>query len=359
MRTKLPSHGQRELPKICVIDDNPVVGLRMRKVLNAGGFDDVTVFRGALPALDAFRRDLPELVLVDYGMPHLDGIRFIEVMRNHAATRSLPILMFTGHALENLRERAIVAGASGVVSKNVTGRELLVHVKSLLGGQPREVREIPLPGIGWGALARHADDAHISADDHALLHRLERVAQLRDNSTSQHTSRMAHYAAAIGLQYGLTAAQAQMLRAAAPLHDLGKIGTPDAVLHKPGPLMPDEWIIMKRHAMQGYELLCDSPSPAMRLGAEIALAHHERWDGTGYPQGIKGEQIPLSGRLVAVADVLDALTSERPYKQAWTFDRALEEISAGVGSHFDPAVVQALHGAREQLRCIRQRFSAE
>jgi response regulator RpfG family c-di-GMP phosphodiesterase len=367
-------------PRICVIDDNPVVALRLRKFLKAGGFDDVTVFRGAQAALDAFRRHVPELVLVDYRMPGVDGIRFIELMRSQPSTRDLPILMFSGYSLATIRSRALGAGASEVLSKNVTARELLAHVKCLLRAHlqlawrspdalewpaidgmaealPVTAVE-PSPG-GWGALAAHATNAEISAEDRVLLHHLEKIAKLRDDSTSQHTSRMAQYAAAIGRRYGLAPSQAQMLCAAAPLHDLGKIGTPDAVLHKPGPLTPQEWVVMKRHSVQGHELLCDSPSPAIRLGAEIALSHHERWDGSGYPHGLAGEAIPLSGRLVAVADVLDALTSERSYKRAWTFERALAEIEANAGSHFDPKVVQALVAARTEVLAIKQRYADE
>lgn len=377
------------LPRICVIDDNPSVGVRMQKLLNTRGYRNVTVFRSAMPALEACHFRLPDLVLVDYGMPQVDGIRFIEALRNFPPARKLPIVMFTGQSVETLRPRALEAGASDVLSKDLTGAELMGRVKSLLAASQLQSPARPVGDVmmdralladastpdagsgdssddkardaarpGWGLLARYEHDAPFSDGDESLLLQLARIASLRDHNTGQHTSRMAHYAAAIGRRYGLSMSQTQMVLAAAPLHDLGKVGVPDSVLHKTVALSDEEMAVMRRHPLLGFELLRDSPSPVVRLGAEIALSHHERWDGSGYPQGLRGEAIALSGRLVAVADALDALTSERPYKTAWPLDRAIREIVLRSGTHFDPAVVDALIGATDQILAIKRHFEA-
>jgi putative two-component system response regulator len=366
------------VPRICVIDDNPVVGVRMQKLLNTRGFRNVTVFRSAWPALQACHYRLPDLVLVDYGMPQIDGIRFIEALRHYPPARKLPIVMFTGQSLEALRPRAMEAGASDVLSKDLTGEQLLGRVRSLLSAAqtPFEMAAPTLAGPvldrilladaaagrgaaspgGWGLLAQYEEKADITDADESTLRHLSRIASLRDRNTGQHTERMAYYAAVIGRRHGLSLTQAQMLVAAAPLHDIGKVGVPDAVLHKTGSLDDDERALMRRHPALGFELLRDSSSAVIRLGAEIALSHHERFDGSGYPQGLRGEEIPLSGRLVAVADVLDALSTERPYKAAWPLHLAIREISAQAGTHFDPAVVSALTDASDQLLTIRQYF---
>ncbi|WP_457336057.1 HD domain-containing phosphohydrolase [Rhizobacter sp. P5_C2] len=365
------------VPRICVIDDNPVVGVRMQKLLNTRGFRNVTVFRSAWPALQACHYRLPDLVLVDYGMPQIDGIRFIEALRHYPPARTLPIVMFTGQSLETLRPRAMEAGASDVLSKDLTGEELLRRVKGLLSAAQARFemaapslaapvldrvlladagREGPASHGGWGLLAQYEQKAEITDEDESTLRHLSRIASLRDRNTGQHTERMAYYAAVIGRRYGLSLTQAQMLVAAAPLHDIGKVGVPDAVLHKSGSLDDDERTLMRRHPALGFELLRDSSSAVIRLGAEISLSHHERFDGSGYPQGLRGHEIPLSGRLVAVADVLDALSTERPYKAAWPLHLAIREISAQAGTHFDPAVVSAMTDASDQLLTIKQYF---
>lgn len=191
---------------------------------------------------------------------------------------------------------------------------------------------------------------------HDTLALLNQVATLKDGNTAQHVVRMAHISACLGERYGLNARQNDMLLHAAPLHDIGKIAIPDAILKKDGPLTPEEMARMRTHCQIGFDLLSRSQAPTLRLGAEIALNHHERWDGGGYPQGRRGEQIPLSARIVAVADVFDALTSVRPYKAAWSFEASLAHVEAQSGAHFDPAVVACLRPCIGQIRSIVESF---
>ena len=192
-----------------------------------------------------------------------------------------------------------------------------------------------------------------------LAKMLSRVAAVRDEDTGHHTMRMAHYAAAIANAYGLTLEEQDQLLAAAPLHDLGKVAVPDDILLKPGPLTEEERALMRRHTTVGYELLRHESSPVMQLAAEVALSHHEHWDGSGYPLGLAGQNIPLSGRIVAVADVFDALTTIQPYRQEWLLERARDVIVADAGGQFDPAVVDAFVRAYPDLVRLKKHFDGD
>jgi putative two-component system response regulator len=207
-------------------------------------------------------------------------------------------------------------------------------------------------------LAAEVDSAtaDVRARELELVMRLARAAESRDPETGGHIQRMAHYARLVARELGLDAAYQSRILAAAPMHDIGKVGTPDHILLKPGRLEPDELRQMREHTRIGERILADSSAPLLQMACEIAGAHHERWDGGGYPRGLAGEAIPLAARIVAVAVVLDALTSARPYKPAWPLERAREHIEAGRGSHFDPRCVDALLGAWSEVLAIRDRF---
>jgi response regulator RpfG family c-di-GMP phosphodiesterase len=186
--------------------------------------------------------------------------------------------------------------------------------------------------------------------------RLSRAAEYRDPETGSHILRMAHYSALIAKGLGLSEQDQSVLLEAAPMHDIGKVGIADNILLKPGRLTPEEFTVMKLHATYGYEILKDSSSAILQVGAAIALAHHEKFDGSGYPSGLQGEDIPIFSRIVAVADVFDALTSERPYKKAWTLERACELIKAESGTHFDPKCVDSFFDQWDEVLAIRERF---
>jgi putative two-component system response regulator len=201
--------------------------------------------------------------------------------------------------------------------------------------------------------------AEIAAREKEAILRLSRAAEYRDPETGSHLLRMSNYTRLIAVQLGLPPAEQELLLESSPMHDIGKVGTPDHILLKPGRLTPEEFEIMKQHATIGYEILRDSVSPLLQCAAKLALAHHEKFDGSGYPQGLAGEAIPLHGRIVAVADVFDALTSERPYKKAWTLDAAVDFLKTNAGSHFDPVCVEAFLAAWPQVLEIRQRYQDE
>jgi two-component system response regulator RpfG len=186
--------------------------------------------------------------------------------------------------------------------------------------------------------------------------RLARAGEYRDENTGNHVERMAGYCHLMARQLGLGEAECEAIERAAPMHDIGKIGIPDRILRKPGQLTDAEFAVMRQHSRIGYEILCGSPSHYLQLGATIALGHHEKFDGSGYPQGLRGEEIPLAARIVAVADVFDALTSVRPYKQAWTLPAALEYLRKHSGGHFDPRCVSAFLAALPDIEQVRERL---
>ncbi|MBY0438482.1 MAG: HD domain-containing protein, partial [Burkholderiales bacterium] len=199
----------------------------------------------------------------------------------------------------------------------------------------------------------------IAARELETIVRLARAAEFRDPETGAHIQRMAHCSRLIARRIGLSEATQEILLRAAPLHDVGKLGTPDRILLKPGKLTPDEWEVMKQHASIGYEILRESASPVIQAGAEIAWSHHEKFDGSGYPRGLCGEDIPLFGRIVAIADVFDALTSARPYKRPWSVDEAVSFMRAQSGLHFDPALLEAFLDIQPEVVEVMSRFRDE
>jgi len=190
----------------------------------------------------------------------------------------------------------------------------------------------------------------------AVVQRLGRAAEYKDNETGLHVIRMSHFSRLIALEAGLGEAWSDTLLNAAPMHDIGKIGIPDAVLQKPGKLDPDEWAVMQRHAEIGAEIIGEDDSDLLNMAREVAQNHHEKWDGSGYPQGLKGAAIPISARIVALADVFDALTSERPYKKAWPVEQATDLIREQSGKHFDPELVEAFFRCLPAILEVRQRW---
>ncbi len=299
----------------------------------------------------------PDLVIVDYMMPAPDGIEFIRCLREIPARQEVPILMVTADHEKEVRYRALETGATDFLTKPVDRIEFTSRVKNMLSIRRSHV----LLSDRAALLAEEVSKAtaEIHARERETIFRLARAAEFRDPETGAHILRMANYSSIIAGRLGWTAEDQDRLLQAAPMHDVGKLGTPDHILLKPGKLTPEEFQIMKQHALIGWEILKESSSPTLTLAAEIALTHHEKFDGSGYPNGTAGTEIPMAGRIVAVADVFDALTSERPYKQPWEMERALDFLRQGRGTHFDPDCVDAFLGAPEAVQAVRDRYQDE
>ncbi|GJD80496.1 HD-GYP domain-containing protein [Methylobacterium gregans] len=279
------------------------------------------------------------VVITDYEMPGMDGIAFIRAVRRIPGLAHVPTVMVTSHDQRSLRREALEAGATDFLTKPTDAVEIRARVTNLLAlSEAHRQQRDHAAQLGRQVAAAVA---LVEEREREIVSTLMRAAEHRDADTGDHIARVSAYVGLIAEAMGMSPAECRHLALAATMHDVGKIAVPDAILLKSGPLTPEERRTMETHAERGRRILGGSASPVMRLAAEIAASHHERWDGEGYPHRLAGEAIPMSGRIVAVADVFDALTTERPYKQAWPLERARQHLIENAGAHFDPAVVTA------------------
>lgn len=322
-----------------LVDDSATMRLRLRQMLEAKPDVSVTDYADPAAALVEAQMRAFDLVLVDYHMPTMDGIAFIQEMRTIPHYAQVPIAMVTSDISDAVRLAALEAGATDFLDKSMRGVEQTVRLRNLIR-LAKAVRRLA-EQAAWLDGEVEAALRHMREREEEIIFRLSLAVEYRDNDTGDHTWRVARYSQIVAEALGLPAEVCRNLYLAAPLHDVGKVAIPDGILLKPGRLDPDEFALIKTHATIGQRILGGSTSELIRLAAEIAEAHHEKWDGSGYPKGLAGPQIPLSARIVAVADVFDALTTQRPYKEAMPFEAALDCIRADSGRHFDPACVEA------------------
>lgn len=343
--------------KVAIVDDTQInVTLMEALVRRIDGCEPIS-FTDSAAGLAWCIEHRPDLVIVDYMMPAPDGMVFIETLRALPIWVDVPILMVTADHEREVRYRALEIGATDFLTKPVDRIEFTSRVKNMLAMRRNHL--LLADRAALLASEVHAATEAIRTRERETIFRLARAAEFRDPETGAHIQRMANYSCLIAESLGWDQTAVDQLMQAAPMHDVGKLGTPDHILLKPGRLTPDEFEIMKQHATIGWEILQGSSSPVLTLAAEIALTHHEKFDGSGYPNGSAGEAIPLVGRIVAVADVFDALTSERPYKKAWEFDRALSFLGDGRGLHFDPACIDAFISRLDDVRAVRERYQDE
>lgn len=327
--------------RVLIVDDEPANLTYLRHVLETEGYAELTTVSDSVEALDRLHAIDPDVIIVDLWMPRMDGFEFItRALEPLPAGTYLPILVVTGDPTSEARRRALSLGARDFLTKPLSPSEVRLRVRNLM-----ETRFLHQQLRQHNLLLEHRVDERtmeLEAARLEILYRLARAAEFRDDVTGRHTLRVGRLSGRMAHVLGLSEEQAQLIERAAPLHDIGKIGIPDAVLLKPDRLDLQERAVMEAHTVIGADILSGSCYPLLQLAEEIALSHHERWDGLGYPQSHAGEAIPLAGRIVAAADVFDALTHERPYKPAWTVRQALAEIEGAAGTQFDPDVVEAL-----------------
>lgn len=339
---------------VLIIDDSDInLTLIKALVLKLGECNPV-LFENPLKALDWCRDNVPDLVIVDYMMPDMDGLKFISAFRGMHGRDEVPILMVTANDQKDVRYEALLGGANDFLTKPIDRVEFSARARNMLS--LRTGQKFLADRAQHLAALVEEQTREIRGREKELIFRMSRAAEFRDPETGAHIQRMAYYSQAIALGLGLDDAVQKLILEAAPMHDVGKIGIPDYILLKPGKLTPEEFEVMKGHTRLGHELLKDSGSETLRAGAQIAISHHEKYDGSGYPRGLKGHDIPIFGRIVAVADVFDALTSERPYKKAWSLDEARHFLEEGRGKHFDPLCVEALLATWDVVLDIRERF---
>lgn len=340
--------------RIAIIDDSEINRVLFGALVGKLDACHAELFRTPGDGLAWCLADAPDLVVVDYMMPEMDGIEFISRLRASPGMEELPVLMITASDDRGVRHEALRRGATDFLTKPVDHVEFSTRVRNMLALSAG--RKKLADRAAWLAeeVAKATEAVH--AREQELLIRMSRAAEFRDPETGAHILRMAHYSRLIAEALELPADDCLRIFQAAPMHDIGKIGIPDHILLKPGRLTPEEFEVMKRHARIGYELLKGSESTILQAGATIAVSHHERFDGRGYPYGVAGEAIPRYGRIVAVADVFDALTSKRAYKPAWSLEDAATFLREQSGIHFDPACVAAFFSRWEAVLAVHARY---
>lgn len=326
--------------RILIIDDDPSNIALLERILGPARYGDIETTTDPRRVIAMCESRPPDLILLDLRMPHLDGIQVMEKLRDDLPEMPFPpVLMLTSDTSREAKQQALSSGARDFINKPFSPSEVRLRVANLLENRLlHEALHNQNDKLEQMVFIRtcELEKARIQ-----ILERLAIAAEYHDPETGAHTRRVGEDCARIAAQLGLSRAEIELVHRSAPLHDVGKIGVDDAILRKPGPLTESEFTAMKMHTIIGEQIMSGSRIPLLDMAAAIALSHHEHWDGTGYPNGIVGETIPLTARIVTVADVFDSLTHERPYKSAWRNFEALDEIAKLSGSKFDPNIVEA------------------
>jgi putative two-component system response regulator len=342
--------------RILVVDDTESHALLLRKILKGAGYLIVATTTHPEEAVDLYKEFQPDLVMLDLHMSPIDGFEILDQLKVLEPGDSyVPALMMTALNDPDVLVRALERGARDFLNKPFERVEALTRIRNmlevrLLHNRVRDQNRILEDKVS--ARTREIRETRLE-----VIRRLGRAAEYRDNETGLHIIRMSLAASILGRAAGLHADECELLLNASPMHDIGKIGIPDRILLKPGPLDAEEWAIMKKHPAIGAELLSGGSSELMQLAEAIAHCHHEKYDGSGYPRGLEGDAIPLAARIVAVVDVFDALLSKRPYKAPWTVEAALAELDKRAGSHFDPALVAKFHEVLGDVLQIHARYA--
>ena len=327
------AHPAASLPTLLLVDDEPLNLQVLRHTLQ----DDYRLLfaRDGIRALELAASEKPDMVLLDVMMPGMTGHEVCRLMRATPGIAHIPVIFVSALADSRSEAAGFEAGGVDYITKPVSPPIVRARVRTHL------------------SLVRVEELLHTRLQ---IVQRLGLAAEYKDNETGMHVMRMSHYAQILARAAGLSEWQAEELLHAAPMHDIGKIGIPDAILRKNGKLDPAEWDVMRSHVEIGARIIGEHPQGVLKTARTVALTHHEKWDGSGYPNGLSGEDIPLEGRIVAIADVFDALTSERPYKHAWPLEQALELLREQAGKHFDPRLVGIFHEVLPAILAVRNRF---
>lgn len=332
-------------PNVLVVDDTPF-NLDVLSEILSPHFSVKLAIKGEI-ALKIAQKTIPDLVLLDIMMPEMDGYEVCEKLKLDPRTAQIPVIFVTAMGEVPDEAKGFEKGAVDYITKPVNPSIVLARVRTHL--------QLHNQNLALENAVVQRTQELVQAQ-YEIIHCLGRAAAYKDNETAQHVVRVSHYAKVLALHAGISEYEAELIFNAMPMHDIGKIGVPDRVLLKPASLDESEWSVMKAHCEVGAHILRESNSAIIRYAREIALTHQEKWDGTGYPLGLKEEAIPFAGRLGAIADVFDALTTERPYKKAWSFDQAVTFIKEHMGSHFDPGLLTVFESALADFNTIYLKY---
>lgn len=333
--------------RILVVDDESNNLQLLRQILK--GKYNISMAINGTQAIEVAEKVKPDLILLDVMMPEMDGFEACKRLKSNTKTTHIPIIFVTAKTQVIDEKKGFELGAVDYITKPVSGPIVQARVATHLALYDQQ-RTLQIQ-----VQQRTAD---LAESQKAAIHMLGEAGHYNDTDTGLHIWRMAAFAGALARQAGWSDSKSRQLEFAAPMHDTGKIGIPDSILKKPGKLDPKEWMVMKTHSQIGYDILSKSQTPLFQMAAEISLYHHERWDGTGYPEGLKGTDIPESARIVAIVDVFDALTSKRPYKEPWSIEKSVNEIRRSGGSHLDPRLVDCFVGILEEILRLKEDWDA-
>ncbi len=341
--------------KIMIVDDNQINVSLLEKLLRTADFTSIKSTTDPREAKNIYRDFQPDILLLDLDMPHLDGFQVMEQLKEIEREAFLPVLVITGRNDNATCVRALEAGALDFIVKPFEPVEAINRIRNMLQVRLMHKQVRDQNRLLEDKVRERTKELHETRLD--VIHHLGRAAEYRDNETGMHIIRMGKAAYLLGKAMRWDDDQCELLLQASPMHDIGKIGIPDKILLKPGKLAHEEWEIMKTHTTIGAELLSGHSSDLMVMARSIALTHHEKWDGSGYPNGLKGEDIPMEGRICAISDVFDALTSDRPYKKAWSIEDAIAEVYRGAGKHFDPNLIAQFKIILPEILAIKEQFA--
>jgi putative two-component system response regulator len=362
-----------ETAKVMIVDDEAFNIKVVQKHLSLAGYKNFITSVDPRPVMQMIAKEMPDVILLDIMMPEISGLDIMRQLRENPSLSHIPVIVLTAADNEETRIEALELGATDFLGKPVNLTELVVRVRNALVVKAHHDH-----------LQHYAEElthevrqrtAELAASRLELIHCLARTAEFRDNETGRHVIRVGRYAEVVARKLNLDERTVELIAHAAPLHDMGKVGIPDSILLKPHaltpeefeimqkhsaygkhtfePMSPEEWRVLKSHTFFGEMIMAVESSPLITMASKIALTHHEKWDGSGYPLGLAGEDIPLGARITAVADVFDALSSRRPYKPPLPINRCFEIMQEGRGTHFDPQVLDAFMACRDAIINIR------
>ncbi|MDA8744892.1 response regulator [Rubripirellula amarantea] len=379
--------GERSAPAFCetkhartarimIVDDEMINIEIVKAYLEEEGFTNFLTTTDSSTAIEKVTTQKPDILLLDINMPHISGLEILELMRSKKDLKMIPAIVLTASNDPDVKLKALRLGASDFLAKPVDPSELMLRVQNVLAVKAYQDHLADYSEQLEKQVMIRTQELVLSRQE--AIHCLARAGEYRDDDTGHHVTRVGRYSRVIAVELGYDANDLDLLEQAAQLHDVGKIGIPDAILHKPGKLDPQEFDLMRSHctigrkiinplteeesirlqshASVGMQIMGSTNSPVLKLASVIAASHHEKWDGSGYPLGISGDDIPLEGRIVAVADVFDALSSARPYKKAFSIEKCLEILKEGRGSHFDADVLDAFLRRFDEILAIHDEY---
>ena len=357
--------------KVMIVDDEPLNVRVLKKYLETVGFTRFVTTSDALQALPMLEEERPDILLLDIMMPGISGLDILEIVREHSQLKFLPVIILTAASDPDTKLDALSRGATEFLGKPVEHAELALRVRNALVAKGHQDRLSDYSSYLKQQVTNRT--AELRASQQEVVNCLARAADYRDGTTGRHVIRVGLYAEVVARKMGCPEHVADLLRESAKLHDVGKIGIPDSILLKPGKLDETELQLMRQHCMMGRNIIDQLPegrsseiagiqagnvaSPILRLAASVAYSHHEKWDGTGYPLGLKGSEIPIEGRITAIADVFDALSTKRPYKGAFEMTRCFQILEEGRSTHFDPEVLDAFFAAIDEIMQVYEKYS--